>query len=364
MFTRGMDWRPALPEALAWALTLAGWLGLTALGQWLAPFQSAAYGPLAAYLAVKGLAAYRLSRAPVPVVVPRYLPAVFAILFLAVAVLVAVTRVPTLGVLAGMLWGLLNTVVVQAEAAGPSRAGRWGALAGALLGGLVLGDLSDGRRILAALAILGLVVAGQAALTRTRRGLAGHLGCMFLPAGGLGPERWPETAATLVMIPMMVALPAMAGLCASAALPVQAMVAAHVLAMFLPAILIEAVAGPLARVSWAAGLLMVLGALPLALGVPDAPYGALAVMLLQGAAWGLVWRAAGGVPYAPGGLAMAVLPAVLAWAAGALARADGVAGFDAMHLALAGLAAAGLLWRAWNRWHGDDGLRTMAGVRT
>lgn len=349
-----------LPEAMAWALTSAGWLGLTGLGQWLAPFQVAAYWPLAAYLLIGGLAAQRLQRRQAYPASPALRPALLAALFVALAALIWTTSSLALAVLAGGLWALLGIAASSTDRRAPGRSAGWAAMAGAVLGGVLLGGRMDGPSILVALAILSLLAAGLAVLAKAPRGAYAHLGCGFPAACGLGPGHWPEAAATLAMIPMMTALPAMAGRCASDALPVQAMVGAHLVAMFLPALLLASVTGPLApaRVRLLAGLLMVAGALPLAVGVADATYGVLVVTLCQGAAWGVVWlsrRQAGAE--ATGGLPAAVLPGALASATGVVTTADSLNGFDNIHLALGVLAGAGLPWLGWRR---GGGLQTMA----
>jgi hypothetical protein len=340
----------AVPELLAWACTVAGWLGLTSLGLGLAPFRVAAYWPLAACLLVHGLAPFWLHRPPVRAA--RRLPVAVALVFAALALAAPATRSLPLAVLAGGAWALLTALVARPGPGEATTAGAWGGLAGALVGGILLGDPANGHGAAQAMAILGLAAtaAGRLPACRWKTAFpATHPGCMVLPGLSPAPGRWAGTAAALVMIPMMTTLPAMAGLCAAGGWPTRGVVAGHLLAMFLPALLLARLAGPLSagRAGSMAGCLMVMGALPLAVGAGGQADGVPGVMLLQGAAWGMVWLASrrDGLP-ARSIWPLAVLPAALALGAGALATVAGPAGIEGIHLALGGLAAAGLVWTA------------------
>jgi hypothetical protein len=166
------------------------------------------------------------------------------------------------------------------------------------------------------------------------------------PAGAWSDVRqWPLLLAGLAMLPMMATLPWMADWCRGAGLAPQALVALHLGAMFLPALLLrqQLPQWSLHRLSAVCALCLVGGALWL-LAV-SAPWNLLGLALAHGAAWGLAWAGQLWAPARRGSAGASPWRAALGYASltlgfGLLVAAFGERGVAAAHLAL-GLAALG-----------------------
>jgi hypothetical protein len=183
-----------------------------------------------------------------------------------------------------------------------------------------------------------------------------------LPAWPAGAWRdvlqWPTLLAGLAMLPMMAALPWMAGWCRAGALPPQALVAVHFGAMFGPALLLRrAVVGGSPR-QLAATCAACLGC-GAAIGVwGAAPFDLLGVAVAHGTAWGLAWAGQLWAPGRRGRAGASPLPAAVGYGAltlafGMVVARHGAFGVVAIHAALGAAAccawfvvACAAAWRA------------------
>jgi hypothetical protein len=237
---------------------------------------------------------------------------------------------------------------------------------GALMAGLVLGDVSDGVALasrlgvfVAAVALVLVALQRGAPAQRHARGCRAGLFDCSLPAWPASAWRdtlqWPTLLAGLAMLPMMAALPWMAAWCRAQSVPPQAMVLLHLGAMFGPVWLLRAAVctWSLPRLSSVCAALLALGA-AFAVWAP-APHDLLGLALAHGAAWGLAW---GGQLWAPARrgqqgtspLRAAAGYALLTLAFGVVVERFGVAGVAAVHAALGAVAlAAWGITAAWRR---------------
>lgn len=357
----------ALARTLAWALLLAGWIAIAALADRLTADPLEAAGVLAAWLLATGLASDGLARVRWPLGLLRAaLPAIAGLA--AVAAQAAVQG----GGRAALLALALAWAVVLALASTTVRALRHrapgappaspvaAATAGAVLAWAAVGDPSDLPALADRLVLLLVPAAMGLALLRPRRSTVSRPGCragLFdcsMPAWPRGawrdPARWPPSLASLVMLPMMAGLPQMLALCRGDGMPMPAVLALHLAAMFLPACLLGGVRGrALAadRLAAACAALLVTGA---AAGLAGGPVAGWGLALAQGAAWSLAWAAR----LAPAATPSTALPAPWRAAAGSaglvllLGAAQALAGpaaLTAVHVGLGALAAVAL-WAA------------------
>ena len=353
--------RLALARTAAWTLLLAGWVGLGSFAVVLAPGPEAAFALVALWLLLLGGAA-SLDALPAARAWPRRIGLALSAAF----VVVGLTQAPRGGGLAALTLALVAWAALTAQASAVVRALRQrqarrpgppiGAAAlGALCAAVALGDLGDLQALALRLAVLvasaGVALAllqpridGATASVRCRAGL---FDCS-LPAWPAGAWRdalqWPTLLAGLAMLPMMAALPLMVGWCRGEGIAPQAVVALHLAAMFLPALLLQRVV-----VGWSARTLSTvctacLGAGSACVVWADPPGNLLGLAITHGAAWGLAWAGQLWAPERRSRAGASPLRAAVGYAAltlvfGAVVAEFGAPGVAATHAAL-GLAAA------------------------
>lgn len=356
-----------LARACAWALLVAGWVGIGSFALQFAPSVASGFAGVALWLLALGAAATVVTRGGLG-------RGTRAAALAAAAVITGVALLASVrgGGQGAVLLALLGWAALTALASGVVRGLRLAqpvapqppiaaASLGALCAALVLGDPGDLQALAARLAVfVGVVALLLIGLQRAMVGAAplkGLPGCragLFdcsLPAWPVGAwrdlQQWPILLAGLAMLPMMAALPLMAAWCSALKVPPQAMVLLHIAAMFAPAWLLQ---GPMAR--WAPRTLAAVCALLLAAGAAivmwtPAPWNLLGLAATHGAAWGLAWS---GQLWAPARRAQqgasplraAAGYAVLTLAFGFVVGQAGLGGVAAVH-ALLGLAAL-LAW--------------------
>lgn len=355
-----------LARACAWALLVAGWVGIGALALRLAPDTRSGFGLVALWLLALGAAA----------TLPRALPPwprlrVPALVLAAGGIGAAMAAAPRGGGLGLLVAALLGWALLTALASGVVRVLRQrqpalprppvaSAAIGAAAAALALGDPSDVAALSLRLALFALAVAALLALLQWRVAAGGaRPGCragLFdcsLPAWPAGawsdPWQWPTLLAGLAMLPMMAELPLMASWCRADGVSAQALVALHLAAMFGPVWLLDTTLArwPLRRLAQACAALLGAGAAIVLLA--PAPWDWLGLAAAQGMAWGLAW---GGLLWAPARrgrdgsspLRAAAGYALLTAAFGLLVDAAGARGAAAAHTALGLAAVAALLW--------------------
>lgn len=298
-------WRLHLARTLAWALLLAGWVGLGSLSLVLTPSHTVAFALVALWLLALGGIAELLRRWPQP----RW--ALRCLLLMAGASAAGAM----VGALHGHGWGVLSmawlawagvvalaSAVVRScrqacsQAAGPPVAA---AAAGALLVWWWVGDLADLPTLLPRLAaglagaacLLGMIWPRQGVPGGPCR--AGLFDCS-LPTWSLAqwrqPQAWPLALAALVMLPTMCSLPLMLALCSSASVSAQTVLGVHFAAMFLPALWGVRRPLELLRVAPTACAALLAGGAALLLLAPGA-VGWWAIAVAHGMAWSLAWAA-------------------------------------------------------------------------
>jgi hypothetical protein len=357
----GLPWRLSLARALAWALLLAGWVGLGSVAIVLAPGIAASFGAVALWLLALGLAATVATRDALRAGHRRVALAAAAIT--AAAAIVATTRgggLAALGI-ALVAWAALTAlasgVVRSLRFARPGRpAPPVGAAAlGAAAAALALADPADlqgltlrlGAVALAAAVLLAALQPPDPAGGAASGCRAGLFDCSLpaWPAGAWSDLRqWPTLLAGLAMLPMMAALPLMADWCRAQAVAPQAMVGLHFAAMFVPAV---AARRSIAR--WSARRLAATCAAGLAAGAvavvaAPPPWDLLGLALTHGMAWGLAWAGQLWAPDRRGRAGASPLRAAVGYAAltlafGVVIARYGAAGVGGAQAAL-GLAAA------------------------
>ena len=356
--------RLSAARAGAWALLVAGWVGIGSFAMAFAPGVAAGFALVAVWLLALGGAATIATGGAWGGVARAA-----ALVVIAAVTALALWSTVHGGGLAALWIALLGWAALTALASGVVRGLRLAqrvapappiaaAGAGALVAGLVLGDVSDGAALASRLAVFVPAVALVLVALQLQRGApaqphapgcrAGLFDCS-LPAWPAGAWRdtlqWPTLLAGLAMLPMMAALPWMAAWCRAQSVPPQAMVLLHLGAMFGPVWLLRAsiCTWSLPRLSSVCTALLALGA-AFAVWAP-APHDLLGLALAHGAAWGLAW---GGQLWAPARrgqqgtspLRAATGYALLTLVFGVVVERFGVAGVVAVHAAL-GAAALG-----------------------
>lgn len=366
-------WRLALIRTLAWALLFAGWLVLGGLGRLHLAQWAGGQLPVALWLAGIGALLALVARRPLPAWAMQG-ALVGAALVVGVALVVADRGGDALAVLAaaaawsGLLVAMSATVrALRAAQARIPPAPLLPALAGAALAWTV----HDSR--LATVALVGSAVALTLAvlpgsrIARTGQPFSACRAGLFdcsLPLPSVAAWRrssdWPLHAATLVMLPMMAALPAMSEWCGAAPGWLGSVTAWHLGAMLLPALCLRTWLSRLNRPALNAGLaaLLLAGALVL-LSWPGLN-GLMLAQLLHATAWSLAWAApmlardAAALPRTPSRvapasttLAQASLVATAVLLLGWALDRFGPPALAAVHAGLAGVALLGLLltWR-------------------
>lgn len=373
--------RLTLARAIAWALLLAGWVGIGSVALPLVPSVAAGFALVALWLLLLGAAA-RVATGDLPVWA-RTAALAAASLLVATGLWSAAHGGGARGVLLALLgWAALTALasgvvrslrLAQRLPPGPPVAA---ASLGALCAGLVLSDVGDLPALVTRLVWFVAAAAVALALLAGRRRLRAQAGCragLFdcsLPAWPAGAWRdalqWPTLLAGLAMLPMMAALPLMANWCRAQGVPPQAMVLLHLAAMFGPALLLRRAITPLSLrgLSAACACLLAAGAAVVVWAAP--PFDLLGLALTHGAAWGLAWSGQLWAPARRGQQGASPLRAAAGYALLTLAvglavdqfAARGIAG---VHVLLGLAAAAAWLVNASARARGMDAVsRTHA----
>lgn len=372
-----------LARACAWALLVAGWVGIGSLSLQFAPSFGFAFALVALWLLGLGAAATVATRGGMK----RWRRAMALGI---VAPLTAAGLWATVhgGGVPALLLALVGWAALTALASGVVRSLRLmqaakpappvgAASLGALCAGLLLGDPGDAAALAARLAVFVVAVALALMLLQARidehpRGLgcrAGLFDCS-LPAWPAGawrePLQWPTLLAGLAMLPMMAALPLMAAWCSARGIAPQLIVLLHLAAMFGPAWLLQTW---IAR--WSVRALALVCAALLMAGAAFAAWAAAPLDLLglavtHGAAWSLAWSGQLWAPARRGQqgtspLRAAAGYAVLTWAFGLLVEQAGARGVAAVHVALGLGAVLAVLIAMSNSWARGAAHRTHAG---
>lgn len=367
--------RLALARGCAWALLLAGWIGIGSLAFRFAPSLSVGFALIGLWLLALGAAAAVATRGGV-----HGWARVLALGVAAVVTALGLVWTTRGGGVPALLLALAGWAALTALASGVVRSLRLAQSAapapplaaaglGALCAGLILGDPGDLPALATRLAaFVGATAAILALLQhriddgRHRPGCRAGLFDCSLPAWPAGAWRdllqWPTLLAGLAMLPMMAALPLMAAWCRAQSVAPQTMVLLHLAAMFGPALVLRR---SIAR--WSLPTLSVACAGLLACGAAlamfaEAPLNLLGVAVTHGAAWGLAW---GGQLWAPARrgqqgaspVRAAAGYALLTLAFGIVVDGFGAGGVTAVHTALGLVAAMAWLFAAatkyWSR---------------
>lgn len=360
--------RLTLGRACAWALLVAGWIGLGSLTLQFAPSTAAAFALVALWLLALGAAAAVGTGGGI-----RRGTRALALVLGAVLTVLGLTWSVRGGGLPAVLLALLAWAALTALASGVVRSLRLmravlpeppvaAAALGALTAGLVLGDPGDLMALVARLAVFVGVMAGVLLLLQYRveeraraPGCRAGLFDCSLPAWPVGAWRdtlqWPMLLAGLAMLPMMAALPLMAAWCRAQAIAPQTVVLLHLAAMFGPAFLLRRW---IAR--WSARTLSLLCTGLLAAGAAlalwaAAPLDMLGLAVTHGAAWGLAWSGQLWAPARRGQQNTSPLRAAAGYAAltlafGLVVEHAGAAGVAAVHVAIGTVAVLAWLFRA------------------
>lgn len=358
---RAPSLRLTAARACAWALLVAGWIGIGSFAMALAPDVASGFALVALWLLALGATATVATGGGLPAWARA-----LALCTIAAITAFGLRSAAHGGGVAALLIALLGWAALTALASGVVRRLRLAqratpappvaaAALGALVAGAVLGDVGD---VVALGWRLGLfVVAAALMLVALQRGAdlrprapgcrAGLFDCS-LPAWPVGawrePMQWPTLLAGLAMLPMMAALPLMAAWCRAQAVAPQAMVLLHLAAMFGPVLLFRRsiASWSLPRLSAVCAGLLAIGAAVVAWAAP--PWDLLGLAAAHGAAWGIAW---GGQLWAPARrgqqgtspLRAAAGYAVLTLLFGLMVEQLGARGVAAVH-ALLGLVAA------------------------
>lgn len=284
--------RLGLARALAWALWIGGWLVLGQLGTWAMPLWLGGMAPLSVWLAgvAMGLGIGRgvvLAGRTVRWVLLAAVCSTAAGLAWAgagggaPAALSTAAGWSVMCVMASRAVRLLRHPGVATPMVLP-------AALGAATAWLAWGDPVSSSGIAGAAGVLGVGALLAALLPACRRDAGCAAGMLGLGASGNpAPAGWITACAAATMVPMMASLAGMADTCATAGLASAAAVAgAHLVAMFLPALALQAAGRTLRAAAWLV--------LPMGAGVglwallPGAA-GWLALSLCHAMAWSLVW---------------------------------------------------------------------------
>ena len=362
-----MTLRLSLARSAAWALLVAGWVGLGSFAMRLAPDVLGAFALVALWLLLLGAAA---SLAPRPLSTPHGAWQRRAALLLAAAAAAAsllwaprggglpalLIALPAWAALTALASGVVRSLRLQQAVAPAPPVGA--AACGAALAALALGDPIDlqalALRLAVLLALAALLLAalqpGDAPGPAGRRCRAGLFDCS-LPAWPAGawrdPIQWPTLLAGLAMLPMMASLPWMASWCRADGMAPALMVTLHLAAMFAPALLLPPALwrraprtlATVCAACLAAGAAWVLWAAP--------PWALAGLALAHGAAWGLAWAGQLWAPERRGQAGSSPWRAALGYALltlafGGVVAAFGVRGVVAAHVLLGLAAAAGV----------------------
>ena len=358
--------RLMLARACAWALLIAGWIGIGSFALLVAPSASSGFALVALWLFALGAAAAVATRGGMRQAAQRA-----ALCAGAAATAGGLWWTVHGGGLGALLLALVGWASLTAMASGVVRSLRIlqraapkppvvPASLGAAGAALFLGDIGDlpalAVRMVAFVALMGFALALlQAPVSKgaARQGCRAGLFDCSLPSWPTGAWRevmqWPTLIAGLVMLPTMAALPLMAEWCRADSLAPQTMVLWHLLGMFGPALALQRWIS-----HWSTRTLASACAVLLALGAAIAlwaasPFNLLGVSFAQGAAWGIAWSGQLWAPERRGQrgaspLYAAAGYALLTLAFGALVDAAGARGVVLMH-AFLGIAAA-LAWLA------------------
>ena len=368
-----VSFRLTAARGAAWALLLAGWVGLGALALARSTNAIAACALVAAWLLALGLAALVATHDDLRPWTRRS-----GLLVGAAVTAAALLHARADGGWSSLLVALAGWAGLTALASGVVRRNRLAQAAspsppvvaaslGAVCAALALADLGDPAvlairlAVLVAILALGLAVLQPRETPRDRprgapsRCRAGLFDCS-LPAwpGGAWHDvrQWPVLLSGLAMLPMMAALPAMSVLwCRGTAVAPYAVVALHFAAMFVPAVLLRSTVS-----RWSSRRLATICTALLALGAAavlwaPTPVDMLGVTLAQGAAWSLAWTGQLWSPQRRGRQGASPLRAALAYATLTLAvgfavDALGPAGFTLAHALLGVLALLAWLYGA------------------
>jgi len=359
----------------AWALLFGGWLVLGALGMRHAPPALGLLAPLALWLLVLGGAA-RVFAAWSPGCAALR-ATVIAAASLAALALGAPASVSSnwAWALAAPAWAVLLVAashVVRGwrrrpgpRAATPVAPAALGALLAWCLTGDPLAAIAAPAGVALALlvpaAALAALVPAPADGPRPMACRSGLFDCSLawptLAQWRRVPD-WPLLAASLAMLPMMVALPLMIEGCTRAGWPPHAATGVHLLAMLAPALVLSAASQCPAASTLRAAVAGLLVAGAVAAVVWPGVTGLMTAMALQSAAWGLGWSAAlhprpttpTAYPCAPprgGPVSSALAAAAAVTALGTLFADAGLAAWTALPVTLGVLAVAGLAAGAW-----------------
>jgi hypothetical protein len=367
--------RLMLARACAWALLVAGWIGIGSFALLVAPSVSGGFALVALWLFALGAAAAVATRGGVAHGAQRV-----ALLMGAAATAGGLWWIVHGGGLVALLLALAGWAALTALASGVVRSLRITQAAapkppivpaslGAVSAALVLGDISDlpalALRLMAfvtALSMALFVLQARTASGAARQGCRAGLFDCSLPSWPTGAWRdlmqWPTLMAGLVMLPTMAALPLMAEWCRADAVAPQTMVLWHLSAMFGPALLLRRwiAQWPTRTLASACAALLALGAAA-ALWAAS-PLNLIGVSVAQGAAWGIAWCGQLWAPARRGRQGTSPLYAAVGYAAltlafGVLVDHAGARGVVLMH-AFFGIAAV-LAWlaadaaRLWSR---------------
>ena len=367
--------RLMLARACAWALLVAGWIGIGSFALLVAPSVSVGFALVALWLFALGAAAAVATRGGVPQGAQRA-----ALHAGAAATAGGLWMTVHGGGMSALLLALVGWAALTAMASGVVRSLRItqavapkppivSASLGAVAAALFLGDIGDlpalAIRLMAFVTTMGIALFLLQARIRegaARQGCRAGLFDCSLPSWPAGAWRdvmqWPTWIAGLGMLPTMAALPLMAEWCRAESVEPQTMVLWHLCAMFGPALVLR---GWIAH--WSARTLASVCAWLLVVGAAAAlwtasPLNLLGVSVAQGAAWGIAWCGQLWAPERRGRqgaspLYAAVGYALLTLAFGVLVDQAGARGVVLMH-AFFGIAAA-LAWliadaaRLWSR---------------
>jgi hypothetical protein len=359
-----VSWRLMLARACAWALLVAGWIGIGSFALLVAPSLSAGFALVALWLLGLGAAAAVATRGSLPPTAQRA-----ALSAGAAATMAGLWWTPHAGGWEALLLALAGWASLTAMASGVVRSLRIAQAAapkppivpatlGAVAAALTLGDIGDLQglavRLMAFVAAISLalfLLQARVGAGAARQGCRAGLFDCSLPSWPAGAWRdilqWPTLIAGLVMLPMMAALPLMSEWCRLDSVQPQTMVLWHLSAMFLPALVLRRW---IAR--WSTRTLSSACAALLALGAAAAlwaasPFNLLGLSVAQGAAWGIAWCGQLWAPQRRGRQGASPLLASLGYAAltiafGVLVEHAGARGVILMHATL-GFTAA-LAW--------------------
>jgi len=367
--------RLMLARACAWALLVAGWIGIGSFALLVTPSLTAGFALVALWLLGLGAAASVATRGSLRPAAQRT-----ALVAGAATTMAGLWWTTHAGGSGALLLALAGWASLTALASGVVRSLRtrqaaaptppiFPATIGAAGAALALGDIGDlsglALRLVAFVAVVGVALFFLQAPIEARVARQGCRAGLFdcsLPSWPTGAWRdvlqWPTLIAGLVMLPMMAALPLMAEWCRAESVHPQVMVLLHLSAMFVPALVLRRW---IAR--WSVRTLASACAALLALGAAVAlwaasPANLLGVSVAQGAAWGIAWCGQLWAPERRGRRGASPLVASIGYAAltlafGVLVEHAGARGVVLMH-AILGFAAA-LAWlladaaRLWSR---------------